>query len=150
MHQARPVPPAAAFGQRIEDVFTRLSAIPIASASLGQVYKGTLSPAYGGGEVAVKVQRPSVMESVALDLFLMRRLALFLRRFPQVWLPPDSWACKQTPAELSLPGQPAAACARSASGMGTQRCTAFLPSSCHAVCEGWHACCTATVAATVP
>ncbi len=43
--------------------------------------------------MAVKVQRPSVMESVALDLFLMRRLAIFLRQFPQVWLALDSFAC---------------------------------------------------------
>ena len=63
------------------------------------------------------MQRPSVMESVALDLFLMRRLAIFLRQFPQVWLPPDSCACKQTPVELSLPGPAAAACARYAVAM---------------------------------
>ena len=56
------------------------------------------------------MQRPSVMDSVALDLFLMRRLAIFLRQFPQVWLPIDSFACKQTPVELSLPGPAAAAC----------------------------------------
>lgn len=29
-----------------------------------QVYRATLRPEYGGGEVAVKVQRPGVLEQV--------------------------------------------------------------------------------------
>ena len=45
---------------------------PVASASLGQVYRATLRDAYGGGEVAVKVQRPRVLERVALDLYVIR------------------------------------------------------------------------------
>ena len=44
-----------------------------------QVYRATLAPQYGGGEVAVKVQRPRLREAIALDLFLMRRLALYVR-----------------------------------------------------------------------
>lgn len=52
------------------------------TASLGQVYKGRLK---GTGElVAVKVQRPFVLETVTVDLFIIRKLGLFLRRFPQV------------------------------------------------------------------
>ena len=39
---------------------------------------------YGGGEVAVKVQRPLVQSSVALDLLLMRRFAAFCQTLPQV------------------------------------------------------------------
>jgi aarF domain-containing kinase len=49
------------------------------------VYKATLQQAFGGGEVAVKVQRPQVLESVALDLFLVRRMAELLQNLPQVW-----------------------------------------------------------------
>lgn len=42
-------------------LFASISASPIASASLGQVYKATL---HDGSEVAVKVQRPSAMRQV--------------------------------------------------------------------------------------
>lgn len=44
---------------------------PVASASIGQVYKCTLD----GKEVAVKVQRPDVLAEIALDLYLARELA---------------------------------------------------------------------------
>ena len=37
-----------------------------------------------GEEVAVKVQRPFVLETVSLDLYLVRKFGLFLRNFPQV------------------------------------------------------------------
>lgn len=75
---------AAAFGQPVEEVFSSLSALPVASASLGQVYKGRLRDTFGGGDVAVKVQRPAVLASVALDLMLMRRFAEFCQTFPRV------------------------------------------------------------------
>lgn len=48
--------PVAAFGQSVGNVFVDLSPQPVAAASLGQVYKGTLSEKYGGGTVAVKVR----------------------------------------------------------------------------------------------
>jgi predicted unusual protein kinase regulating ubiquinone biosynthesis (AarF/ABC1/UbiB family) len=52
------------------------------AASLGQVYKGRLKET--GELVAVKVQRPFVLETVTIDLFIIRNLGLVLRRFPQV------------------------------------------------------------------
>lgn len=58
--------------QNIDDVFEYLSDEPIASASIGQVYKGKLRK--NGIEVAVKVQRPNVLENVALDLYVMRSI----------------------------------------------------------------------------
>lgn len=78
----------AAFGRPVDEVFSNLSPEPVASASLGQVYKGQLRDMYGGGEVAVKVQRPLVQSSVALDLLLMRRFAAFCQTFPQVLATP--------------------------------------------------------------
>lgn len=51
-------------------------------ASLGQVYKGRLKE--NGDLVAVKVQRPFVLETVTVDLFVIRNLGLALRKFPQV------------------------------------------------------------------
>jgi predicted unusual protein kinase regulating ubiquinone biosynthesis (AarF/ABC1/UbiB family) len=49
-----------------------------------QVYRATLLPLLGGGEVAVKVQRPGVLAAVVLDLHVMRELALYLQTFPEV------------------------------------------------------------------
>jgi aarF domain-containing kinase len=34
--------------------------------------------------VAVKVQRPGVLETVTIDLYIIRKLGIFMRRFPQV------------------------------------------------------------------
>ena len=87
----------AAFGRPVNEVFYNLSAEPVASASLGQVYRGQLRGEYGGGEVAVKVQRPAVQESVALDLLLMRRFAAYAQTFPQVCCAPACW-CPCMPA----------------------------------------------------
>lgn len=68
----------------MNEVFSSISASPVAAASLGQVYRGVLSPEYDGHEVAIKVRRPQVLESVGLDLYLMRQVALYLRSLPQV------------------------------------------------------------------
>lgn len=40
-----------------------------------------------GGEVAVKIQRPHVMQTVACDLFLIRRICVAVRGF--TWIPID-------------------------------------------------------------
>ena len=66
------------------EVFSRVSPSPVAAASLGQVYRGTLRPEYGGGEAAIKVRRPGCLESVGLDLYLMRQAGLYLRKVPEV------------------------------------------------------------------
>ncbi len=52
------------------------------AASLGQVYRATLRQT--GEEVAVKVQRPFVLETVSLDLYLIRKFGLFVRNFPRL------------------------------------------------------------------
>jgi len=65
-------------GIDIDEVFSYLSPEPVASASIGQVYRGTIRAT--GEEVAVKVQRPNVLRDVALDLFLVRGLAPFWER----------------------------------------------------------------------
>ncbi|CAN6990513.1 unnamed protein product [Brassica rapa subsp. trilocularis] len=68
-------------GKPWQEIYSELSPSPIAAASLGQVYKGRLKD--NGDLVAVKVQRPFVLESVTVDLFVIRNLGLFLRKFPQ-------------------------------------------------------------------
>jgi len=67
-------------GRSIDDLFTEITPEPVAAASLGQVYKATLRDT--GEIVAVKVQRPAVLETVSLDLYLARELGLFARNIP--------------------------------------------------------------------
>ena len=67
-------------GRTIDDLFTEITPEPVAAASLGQVYKAMLRDT--GEIVAVKVQRPNVLETVSLDLYLARELGLFARNFP--------------------------------------------------------------------
>ena len=51
--------------------------------------RGRLQPEFGGGEIAVKVQRPGVLLSVSLDLFLMRYIAMFLDGLVRL----EHWPC---------------------------------------------------------
>ncbi|MGC9524184.1 MAG: ABC1 kinase family protein [Limnospira sp.] len=53
----------------LDAVFSQISPQPVAAASLGQVYKARLN---SGEEVAVKVQRPNLLPTLTLDLYLMR------------------------------------------------------------------------------
>ncbi|XP_027333596.1 uncharacterized protein LOC113848331 isoform X3 [Abrus precatorius] len=83
-------------GQQWQNIYSELSSSPIAAASLGQVYKGRLKE--NGDLVAVKVQRPFVLETVTIDLFIIRKLGLALRKFPQVSIDVvglvDEWAAR--------------------------------------------------------
>ena len=56
----------------VSEVFSTLSTEPVASASIGQVYRGTLRS--NGKDVAVKVQRPGILGEIALDLHVLRLL----------------------------------------------------------------------------
>lgn len=60
-----------------DDIFLTMTPEPVAAASLGQVYKATLREPLGI-EVAVKIQRPAVLETVSLDLYLVRKAASVL------------------------------------------------------------------------
>jgi predicted unusual protein kinase regulating ubiquinone biosynthesis (AarF/ABC1/UbiB family) len=61
-------------GDRPEVIYAEISDLPIAAASLGQVYKGKL---WSGEDVAIKVQRPGLADSIALDLHVVRTLAIW-------------------------------------------------------------------------
>lgn len=63
-------------GDRPENIYAELSPDPLAAASLGQVYKGKLKT---GETVAVKVQRPGLSESIALDIYILRKLAIWVQ-----------------------------------------------------------------------
>ncbi len=64
-------------GDRPEQIYAELSPEPIAAASLGQVYKGKLKT---GETVAVKVQRPDLQETIAVDLYILRRMATWANK----------------------------------------------------------------------
>lgn len=66
-----------------------------------QVYRGRLA-GLGGGEVAIKVLRPRVLASVALDLYLMRTAALALQRLPSVSALPPPPPTPRPPSKLPL------------------------------------------------
>jgi predicted unusual protein kinase regulating ubiquinone biosynthesis (AarF/ABC1/UbiB family) len=61
-----------------EEIFSHLSQLPVAAASLGQVYRGRL---FSGEEVAVKIQRPHLRPLLCRDLYLMRWAAGWLGNF---------------------------------------------------------------------
>jgi len=74
-------------GSSIEEVFEDFPSEPIAAASLGQVYKATVrddddGKREGGNtrDVAVKVQRPNIMNQIALDMHLIREVAPIIKR----------------------------------------------------------------------
>jgi len=67
-------------GKPVEEVFSEITPEPVAAASLGQVYKAVLKAT--GEIVAVKVQRPGVLETVSLDLYLARELGFLARNIP--------------------------------------------------------------------
>jgi predicted unusual protein kinase regulating ubiquinone biosynthesis (AarF/ABC1/UbiB family) len=66
-------------GRSTSDVFSTISAEPVAAASLGQVYRATLRAT--GEEVAVKVQRPGIEPIIYQDLVLFRFLAGWLNGY---------------------------------------------------------------------
>ena len=68
----------AEYDQPIEDIFDAIDDRPLGSASVAQVHKARLVT---GELVAVKVQRPHVLEVMAQDISIMRSLARYASRF---------------------------------------------------------------------
>lgn len=69
-------------GKPLAELYEEIDAEPVASASLGQVYRARLRD---GREVAVKVQRPNLKETIAFDVALLERLTRFItKRYPRV------------------------------------------------------------------
>jgi predicted unusual protein kinase regulating ubiquinone biosynthesis (AarF/ABC1/UbiB family) len=61
------------YGEKLDAVFASFDPVPIAAASIGQVYRATLPD---GRDVAVKVQYPGVAQAVRAD---MQNLGMILR-----------------------------------------------------------------------
>lgn len=68
-------------GRKISDVYKEFELEPVAAASLGQVYRASL---HTGEEVAVKVQRPNLEMTIKGDLAILKKVANFAERFPQL------------------------------------------------------------------
>lgn len=60
------------YGARRAEIFASIDSTPLGSASLAQVHRARLAT---GEEVAVKIQRPGVKATMALDIDIMRVLA---------------------------------------------------------------------------
>ena len=65
-------------GWKPETLFLEFDPEPFAAASLGQVYHAVT---HEGDEVAVKIQRPDLVQVISLDLALVRRLAHLAERY---------------------------------------------------------------------
>lgn len=59
-------------GQGVEEIFSQLEDVPLASASISQVYRGVLK---SGEKVVVKIRRPGVAEAFETDFLLVATLA---------------------------------------------------------------------------
>src|SRR6476620_891488 len=68
-------------GRKINEVYAEFELEPVAAASLGQVYRARL---FSGEEVAVKVQRPNLEATIKGDLEILKKVADFAERFPQL------------------------------------------------------------------
>lgn len=65
-------------GKKISEVFEYFSEVPMASASIGQVYKAKMLT---GEEVVVKVQRPGVAEIIEQDLSIIKEAVRRMDRY---------------------------------------------------------------------
>ena len=65
-------------GRSLQECYAEIDSEPIASASLGQVYRARLS---SGEEVAVKVQRPDLERIISFDIAILYRLVKLTNRF---------------------------------------------------------------------
>ena len=93
-------------GQPIDEIFAEFSPEPVASASIGQVHRGTLN---SGDEVAVKVQHHGIEQQVRVDLDILTGLAQLAERIPEL----RPYRPRSTVAEFQrAPASRARLCAR--------------------------------------
>ena len=71
----------AELGKSLAECYAEIDNEPVASASLGQVYRARL---FSGEEVAVKVQRPELERIISFDVAILYRLIKLMNRvFPK-------------------------------------------------------------------
>lgn len=62
-------------GEKFEDIFSEFDEEPLGAASIAQVHRAVLTEKYGGKEVAVKIQRPSIESKLMGDIANLKALA---------------------------------------------------------------------------
>jgi len=65
--------------EAFDDVFAAFDHEPLGAASVAQVHRAVLTPAFGGGVVAVKVQRPAIEAKLLGDVAALKALAKAVR-----------------------------------------------------------------------
>jgi predicted unusual protein kinase regulating ubiquinone biosynthesis (AarF/ABC1/UbiB family) len=65
-------------GRSLSECYAEIDSEPVASASLGQVYRARLS---SGEEVAVKVQRPDLEQIISFDVAVLYKIVKLVNRF---------------------------------------------------------------------
>jgi predicted unusual protein kinase regulating ubiquinone biosynthesis (AarF/ABC1/UbiB family) len=68
----------AELGRSLQECYAEIDNEPVASASLGQVYRARLAT---GEEVAVKVQRPDLDQIISFDVAILYRIVKLVNRF---------------------------------------------------------------------
>jgi predicted unusual protein kinase regulating ubiquinone biosynthesis (AarF/ABC1/UbiB family) len=68
----------AQLGRSLQECFAEIDSAPIAAASLGQVYRARL---HSGEEVAVKVQRPNLEQTISFDVAVLYKIVKLTNRF---------------------------------------------------------------------
>ena len=64
------------FDRPLDQIFSEIEEIPIAAASLAQVHRAVLRE--NGSEVALKIQRPGITETIKMDFDILERIAVRL------------------------------------------------------------------------
>jgi aarF domain-containing kinase len=70
--------------ESFEDVFVEFDDIPLGAASVAQVHRAVLSEKYGGKEVAVKIQRPSIESKLLGDVANLKAITKTFRDSPSL------------------------------------------------------------------
>src|SRR6185312_11450105 len=65
-------------GKTLQECYAEIDSEPVASASLGQVYRARLAT---GQEVAVKVQRPDLEQIISFDIAILYKIVKLTNRF---------------------------------------------------------------------
>jgi ABC1 atypical kinase-like domain len=68
--------------ESFDDVFCEFDDVPLGSASVAQVHRAVLTEKYGGKQVAVKIQRPSIESKLMGDIANLKAIAKLFRNSP--------------------------------------------------------------------
>jgi aarF domain-containing kinase len=70
--------------ESFEDVFAEFDPNPLGAASIAQVHRAILTEKYGGREVAIKIQRPSIESKLLGDVANLKAIAKTFRDNPNL------------------------------------------------------------------